>query len=148
MADLGKSPDEITGGIVDAALNLHKNLGPGLLESIYETIMARDLERRGLRVARQESVSFEYDGLEFHNYLRVDLLVESTIVVEVKSVERLLPVHPKQPLTYLRLMKLPIGLLINFGAPTLKEGLKRVVNHLQPSASPHLRVNRISDLAR
>ena len=76
--------------------------------------------------------------------LRVDILVESLVVVEIKSVERLLPVHPKQVLTYLRLLKLPVGLLVNFGAPTMKEGLQRVVNGLVPSASPRLRVNRLT----
>jgi iron complex transport system substrate-binding protein len=136
--------DDITGGIVDAACKLHKNLGPGLLESIYEIVLTRDLERRGFRAARQTPTSFEYDGLQFDNCLRVDLLVESLVVVEIKSVEKPAPVHPKQLLTYLRLMNLRVGLLINFGAPTLKEGLQRVVNMLQPSASPRLRVNTSS----
>jgi iron complex transport system substrate-binding protein len=134
--------DQITGHIVDAALRLHKALGPGLLESVYELVLARDLERRGLRAARQQLISFEYDGLEFRDCLRVDLLVESRVVVEIKSVEKPLPVHQMQLLTYLRLMNLPIGLLINFGAPTLKQGLQRIVNRLDPSASPRLRVNQ------
>ncbi|HEY3639131.1 MAG TPA: GxxExxY protein [Rhizomicrobium sp.] len=133
--------DDITGEIVDSAYKLHKDLGPGLLESVYEVILARELERRGLRAARQESVSFDYDGLHFRDCLRVDLLVESRVVVEIKSVERLLPVHPRQLLTYLRLMHLRVGLLINFGAPTFREGLQRIVNELPPSASPRLRVN-------
>ena len=137
-----KSLDDVTGEIVDAAYKLHTGLGPGLLESVYETVLARDLQRRGLRVERQKSVAFDYDDLHFDDGLRVDLLVESRVVVEIKSVERLLPVHPKQVLTYLRLLNLSVGLLINFGAPTLKEGLKRIVNGLEPSASPRLRVNR------
>ena len=141
MADPQKSFDDVTGEIVDAAYRLHTGLGPGLLESVYEVILARELERRGLRAARQESVSFDYDGLHFRDCLRIDLLVESRVVVEIKSVERLLPVHPRQLLTYLRLMHLRVGLLINFGAPTLREGLKRIVNDLPPSASPRLRVN-------
>jgi iron complex transport system substrate-binding protein len=115
--------------------------GRGLLESVYEVILARELERRGLRATRQESISFDYDGLHFRDCLRVDLLVESRVVVELKSVEKLLPVHPRQLLTYLRLMHLRVGLLINFGAPTLREGLRRIVNELPPSASPRLRVN-------
>ena len=131
-----KSLDDVTGEIVDAAYKLHTGLGPGLLESVYETVLARDLQRRGLLVERQKPVSFDYDGLHFDDGLRVDLLVESRVVVEIKSVERLQPVHPKQVLTYLRLMNLSVGLLINFGAPTLKEGLKRIVNDLEPSASP------------
>jgi GxxExxY protein len=135
--------DEITGKIVDSAYQLHKGLGPGLLESVYEMILARDLERRGLKVERQFPLSFEYDGLRFSEALRIDLFVERTVIIEIKSVERLAPVHPKQLLTYLRLLHLPVGLLINFGAGTLKEGLHRVVNGLTPSASPRLRVNRI-----
>jgi len=139
-----RSLDDITGEIVDAAFQLHKGLGPGLLESVYELILAKDIEQRGLRAARQEPVSFEYDGLEFRGCFRVDLLVEWRVVVEIKSVEKILPVHRMQVLTYLRLMKLPVGFLINFGAPTLKECLQRIVNRLEPSASPRLRVNHLS----
>jgi len=104
-------------------------------------MLARNLERRGLRTARQEPVSFEYDGLRFDNCRRIDLLVESQVVVDVKSIEHVLPIHRRQLLTYLRLMRLPVGLLVNFGQPTLKEGLQRIVNRLPPSASPSLRVN-------
>jgi GxxExxY protein len=136
------SLDDVTGEIVDAAYKLHTGLGPGLLESVYEVVLARDLERRGLRAVRQEPISFDYDGLHFHDCLRLDLLVEDCVIVEIKSVEKLLPVHLKQLLTYLRLVRLPVGLLINFGAPTMKEGLQRVVNQLIPSASSRLRVNR------
>jgi len=133
--------DDITGEIVDSAFKLHTGIGPGLMESVYEMVLARDLARRGLAVARQVPVSFDYDGLHFEDVLRLDLMVESMVVVEIKSVERLHRVHPKQLLTYLRLLCLPVGLLINFGAPTLKEGVHRVVNGLIPSASPRLRVN-------
>ena len=141
------SLDHVTGEIVDAALKLHQGLGPGLLESVYETVLARDLQRRGLGVTRQKPVPFEYDGVQFNEGLRVDLLVDDMVIVEIKSVERTLPVHSKQVLTYLRLLHLPVGLLINFGAPTLKEGLTRIVNQLDPSASPRLRVNRESSAA-
>ena len=142
--DVAAKPlDDITGEIVDAAYKLHAGLGPGLLESVYEVVLSRDLERRGLRIERQKSLSFEDDGLRFNDAFRIDLLVESSVVVEIKSVERLSPVHPKQLLTYLRLMKLKVGLLINFGAPIIKEGIHRVVNGLVPSASPRLRVNRL-----
>lgn len=142
--DVAAKPlDDITGEIVDAAYKLHAGLGPGVLESVYEVVLSRDLERRGLRTERQKSLSFEYDGLRFNDAFRIDLLVESSVVVEIKSVERLSPVHPKQLLTYLRLMKLKVGLLINFGAPIIKEGIHRVVNGLVPSASPRLRVNRL-----
>jgi len=134
--------DEITGEIVDAAVKMHTLLGPGLLESVYEVVLARALERRGLKVERQKPVSFEFDGMRFEEGFRLDLLVEGVVVVELKSVEKLAPVHPKQLLTYLRLLHLQVGLLINFGVPTLKEGLHRIVNHYQPSASPRLRVNQ------
>ena len=136
-----KEVDEITGAVVDAAVKLHMDLGPGLLESVYEVVLARALERRGLAVERQKLVGFEHDGMVFNAGFRVDLLVESRVVVEIKSVSSLAPVYPKQLLTYLRLMRLPVGLLINFGAATLKEGLHRVVNRLPPSASSHLQVN-------
>lgn len=134
--------DEVTGQIVDAAVKVHQALGPGLLESVYETVLAHELTRRGLKVERQRIVRFEYDGMVFEEGLRLDLLVEERVVVELKSVERLLPVHSKQVLTYLRLIHQPVGLLINFGAATLKEGLHRIVNQYVPSASPRLRVNQ------
>lgn len=134
--------DDITGSIVDAAMKIHRELGPGLLESVYEAVLARALERRGFHVERQKVIRFEYDGMVFEEGFRTDLLVEGRVIVELKSVEKLAPVHGKQLLTYLRLMKLPVGLLINFGGATLKEGLHRVVNNLQPSASPRLRVNQ------
>jgi GxxExxY protein len=137
-----KSLDDITGLIVDAAVKLHKALGPGLLESVYEMVLTRDLQRCGLKVERQKPVSFQYDGLKFEDAFRIDLLVESKVVVEIKSVERPAPVHGKQVLTYLRLMNLPVGLLLNFGAPTLRQGLQRVVNGLDASASARLRVNQ------
>ncbi|MBI3677950.1 MAG: GxxExxY protein [Proteobacteria bacterium] len=133
--------DAITGQIVDAAFKLHVGLGPGLLESVYEAVLARELARRGLTVARQVPISFDYDGMHFHELVRVDLLVEQTVIIEVKSVEAHHPVHAKQLLTYLRLADLPVGLLINFGMPTLKAGLRRLVNRFDPSASPRLRAN-------
>ena len=138
MAEL----DDITGAVVDASLRIHRDLGPGLLESVYDAILARSLERRGLHVERHTPVGFEYNGMSFHEGFRVDLLVEHRVVVELKSVEQLAPVHYKQLLTYLRLLRLPVGLLINFGAPTLKEDLHRVVNDLARADSPALRVNR------
>lgn len=134
--------DDITGVVVDAAFKLHVALGPGLLESVYEAVLARDLARQRLKVERQHSVSFEYDGMRFDDAFRIDLLIDDCIVVEIKSVERPAPVHAKQLLTYLRLLKLPVGLLINFGQPRLKDGFTRVVNRLAPSASPRLRVNQ------
>jgi len=138
--------DEITGRVVDAAYKLHTRLGPGLLESVYEMVLAREIERLGLMVERQKPVTFEFDGMRFVDAFRVDLLLEGCVVVELKSVENLAPVHSKQLLTYIRLLNLPVGLLINFGSATMKEGLHRVVNKYQPSPSapPRLRVNQRS----
>lgn len=134
--------DDITEAIIEAAIQIHRDLGPGLLESVYEALLARALEKRGLHVERQTLVRFEYDGLVFDEGFRTDLLVEHQVIVELKSVERLAPVHGKQLLTYLRLMNKRVGLLINFGGNTLTDGLRRVVNDLPPSASPRLRVNQ------
>jgi len=137
-----KEIDEVTGIVVDSALKVHQALGPGLLESVYEIVLAHELVKRVLKVEQQKVVRFEYDGLVFEEGLRLDLLVDERVVVELKSVELLLPVHSKQLLTYLRLLHQPVGLLINFGAATLKEGLHRIVNQYVPSASPRLRVNQ------
>jgi iron complex transport system substrate-binding protein len=134
--------DDITGAIVDASLRVHRDLGPGLLESVYEAVLARALERRGFRVERQVSVRFEYDGMVFEEGLRLDLVVDDRVIVEVKSVEHLARAHPKQLLTYLKLTKRQVGLLINFGAPTLREGLRRIVNGFPYSAASRLRVNQ------
>ena len=134
--------DEITGAIIDASVKIHRDLGPGLLESVYEALLARELERRGFQVERQKVIRFEYDGMVFEQGLRVDLLVESRVVVELKSIEELARKHSMKVRTYIRLLRLPVGLLINFGGETLKEGLRRIVNHLNPSESPTLRVNR------
>lgn len=125
--------DYITGEIVDAAVKLHQFLGPGLLESVYLTVLTRELQRRGLDVRRQVPVDFEFQGLRFRNTLRVDLLVDGAVVVELKSVEKLAPVHWKQVLTYLKLLDVRVGLLINFGEATLKQGLHRIVNQYHPS---------------
>ncbi len=137
-------PEQLSAIVVDAAFHLHRDLGPGLLESVYQVLLARVLERRGLRVELQKPVIFDYDGLRFEGGLRVDLLVNGKLVVELKSVEKLAPVHAKQVLTYLRLLGLPLGLLINFGAATFREGCKRIVNGPQAVALSQLRVNRQS----
>ena len=133
-----QSTNDISGEIVDSAFGLHKELGPGLLESVYESLLARRLQKRGLSVARQKRVVFQFDEQTFDNGLRMDLLVEDRVVVEIKSVETLLPVHGMQVLTYLRLLRLNVGLLINFGAPTIKQGLRRIVDSYpqRGSASP------------
>jgi GxxExxY protein len=113
---------------VDCGYHLHMEIGPGLLESAYEALMAEGLRQRGLAVERQVAVPLQYNGVVIDNAFKIDLLVERRLVIELKSVERLSPVHGKQVLTYLRLMRLPLGLLMNFGQATFKDGLRRVAN--------------------
>ncbi|MES2339038.1 MAG: GxxExxY protein [Pseudomonadota bacterium] len=137
-----KDIDQISGDVLDVALRLHRDLGPGLLESVYEVVLAAKLAEMGYLVSRQRAVDFEFEGLRFEAAFRIDLLVDDRLIVEIKSVERLTVVHAKQLLTYLRLTKQPVGLLINFGGATLKEGIRRVVNDHRPSAAPRLRVNQ------
>jgi GxxExxY protein len=134
--------DDITGVIVDAAVCIHRTLGPGLLESLYEGVLACVLRRRGLSVHRQRLISFSYDGIDIEDAFRADLFVEQRVIVEVKSVELVAAVHAKQLLTYLRLMDLRVGLLLNFGAETMKEGMKRVVNNYTASSPSLLRINQ------
>jgi iron complex transport system substrate-binding protein len=137
-----KDIEAVSGDVVDVALALHRELGPGLLESVYETILSGKLTQLGYIVQRQLPIDIQYEGLLFQSAFRVDLLVDGRLVVEIKSVDLLNIAHTKQLLTYLRLMKQPVGLLLNFGAPTLKDGIRRVVNNYRPSASPRLRVNQ------
>jgi GxxExxY protein len=125
-----KEINELSGTIVDAAFHIHTKLGPGLLESVYETILAKELENRGLLVERQKSVPVIFEGIVFEEGFRADLIVEKQIIIELKSVEQIAPVHSKQLLTYLRLLDYRLGLLINFGAPLMKDGIKRIVNKL------------------
>ena len=121
--------DALAREAVDCGYTAHRELGPGLLESVYEMVLARALERRGIRMERQRSISFEFDGMKFDDAFRIDLLAEGKLVIEVKAVEKPSPVHGKQVLTYLRLMKLPVGLLMNFGQSTFKEGVQRIANN-------------------
>lgn len=113
---------------VDKGFRLHKDLGPGLLESVYETLLFESLRRDGLQVLRQQPVAVEHDGILIENGLKFDLLVEDKLLIEIKSTERHAPVHAKQLLTYLRVMNLRLGLLMNFGLATFKEGTCRMVN--------------------
>jgi GxxExxY protein len=122
--------NEIATQIVDAAYKVHTNLGPGLLESVYEAVLAYELEKRGLGVQRQVSIPVTYEGIRFDVGFKADLLVEQRVIVELKSVERSQPVHRKQVLTYIRLADLRLGLLINFGANLIKDGIARLVNQL------------------
>jgi GxxExxY protein len=135
--------DDITGAIVDAAVGIHRILGPGLLESLYESVLACELRRRALHVDRQRLISFSYDGMDNEDAFRADLFVEERVIVEVKSLERMAPVHTKQVLTYLRLTNLRVGLLFNFGAETMREGVNRVVNNYTASSASLLRINQV-----
>jgi len=120
--------DRISADVVDAAIKIHIELGPGLLESVYETVLAASLIRTGYKVDRQKPVDIRYDGLSFPGAFRMDLLVDDRLIVEIKSVEVLSKAHGKQLLTYLRLINQPVGLLLNFAGATMKEGIRRVVN--------------------
>ncbi len=138
MADI----EAAAADVIDVSMRIHRELGPGLLESVYETVLATKLARLGYRVARQVPVSFSFEDMVFDGAFRIDLLVEDTLLVEIKSVNRFNAAHLKQLLTYLRLTKQPLGLLVNFGGATLREGLRRVVNGHEPFASSRLRVNK------
>ena len=127
-----KEPEE-TEGIIGAAIEVHRTIGPGLLESVYEECVVIELELRGMRVERQQPVPLVYKGRRIGGDLKIDLIVNDRVVVELKSVERLLPIHDAQTITYLRLTGKPIGLLINFNVPLLKDGIHRFLNLSPPS---------------
>ena len=117
--------------VVDASYKIHVALGPGLMESIYEVVLCHELKKRGIRTKRQIPVPIEYDGLKFDEGFRADVIVEDLLVLELKSVEHVVPVHKKQTLTYARLMDKRLGLLLNFGAERMKDGIFRIVNGLE-----------------
>jgi GxxExxY protein len=116
---------------VDAAVKVHSALGPGLLESVYEAVLAKELERRGLSVARQVAVPIEYEGMKFDEGFRGDIIVEEKVILELKSVEQMSKVHHKQLFTYLKLKGLKLGYLLNFWAPLMKDGIKRMIHGLE-----------------
>ncbi len=126
----GVKENDLSKIILEAAFHVHTRLGPGLLESVYEVILAYELRKRGLEVERQRSIQIRYDNVLFEEGFRADLVVEDCVIVELKSVAALVPVHAKQVLTQLRLSGRKLGLLINFGEIHLKNGIKRVVNGL------------------
>lgn len=125
-----KDPNVISARVVDAAMVVHMNLGPGLLESVYEAALIHELSKRGHVVAGQVPVKVMYDGIALGEGFKMDLLVDDTVVVELKSCEESHPVHAKQLLTYLKLSDRRLGLLINFGKPLLKDGITRIVHQL------------------
>jgi GxxExxY protein len=122
--------NEIATQVVDAAFKIHTQLGPGLLESVYEAVLTYELRKRGLRVVRQKPIPVVYEEVQLEEGFRADLVIEDKVIIELKSVEAIAPVHKKQVLTYLRLSNLRLGLLINFGEALIKDGISRVVNGL------------------
>ena len=120
--------NEIAEVVIEIGFQIHRKWGPGLLESVYEELMVLHLRTNGFFVEQQKGISFDEDGVTLNIGFRADIIVERKLIVELKSVERLAPVHGKILLTYLRLTKLKLGLLMNFGEALLKNGIKRVIN--------------------
>ena len=112
----------------DIGMSIHQDVGPGLLESVYERVLADRLQQHGVKVDRQQPVHVEIYGKKYDDAFRYDLLLNDMLLIEIKSLEKLGPVHSKQVLTYIRLMNLPFGLLLNFGSETFKQGMRRIVN--------------------
>jgi GxxExxY protein len=137
-----RDKEEFSRIVVECAYRMHVEIGPGLLESVYEAVLDKLLQEKGLKVRRQQTIPIEVMGLSINEGFRADLIVEDLLLVELKSIEKFAPVHSKQVLTYLRLLNLPLGLLLNFGAATFKEGCKRIVNGQQDFVSSCLRVNQ------
>lgn len=125
--------DAVSAIVVDEAVAVHRELGPGLYETVYEAVLAGRLERRGLKVARQLAVPLSVDGHFFEASFRIDLLVDDRLVLEIKAVDQLSKAHARQLLTYLRILRQPVGLLLNFSAATMKDGIRRMVNDYKPS---------------
>jgi len=120
--------NELSSAVLEVAIDVHRRLGPGLLESVYQTILAYELSKRGFKVVKEEPIPLVWDNLHFDVGFRADLIVNDLLLIELKSVEQLAPVHKKQVLTYLRITGKKLGLLINFGEETLKDGIKRIIN--------------------
>ena len=129
--------DGITGLVVDAAMRVHTALGPGMLESVYEKCLKHELVKRGLGVESQIWLPVIYDGVKIEGGYKIDLLVESEVVVELKVVEQILEVHKAQLLSYLKLADKRVGLLINFNVVHLRDGIRRLVNNYRSLAPPH-----------
>ena len=131
MGQSAEVTNELTGRIIEAAIAVHRELGPGLLESIYEEGFCYELDRSGLAYERQVDFPILYKGNALKSHLRLDVIVEKVVIVELKSIEGLLPIHQAQLLTYLKLANLHVGLLINFNETVLKNGIRRIVNKFQ-----------------
>ncbi|WP_374614716.1 GxxExxY protein [Sphingorhabdus sp.] len=134
--------EELSAIAVDCGLQVHRDLGPGMLESAYETVLAHLLAKRGLNVERQKAVPIAYDGLIIDQGFRADIVIENKLLIELKAVERLSPVHARQVMTYLKFMNLPVGLLMNFSSVKFTEGLRRLVNNHRETSNSRLSVNR------
>ena len=128
--------NQLTEKIIGCAIEVHKTLGPGLLESAYEECMCYELTQNGLSISRQVPLPVVYKGINLDCGYRIDVVVNDLIVIELKTVEKLLPIHEAQLLTYLKLYKRSVGLLINFNVPVLKQGIKRLVNQFQKLSAP------------
>ncbi|NDV61112.1 GxxExxY protein [Puniceicoccales bacterium CK1056] len=128
--------NEIADRMLDVAFSLHRDLGPGLLESVYEVLLAHALEEAGLSAQRQVVVPIRYKGIQLDEGFRADLIVEEKVILELKSVERTNPAHKKQLLTYLKLSNLKLGYLLNFGEALMKDGITRIINGQLPPCSP------------
>lgn len=122
--------NQIATDVVNAAYKLHTGLGPGVFEIVYEVLLAHEMRKLGYRVERQVPVPIEWDGIKFDEGFRADLIIDDCVIIELKSIQALEPVHSKQVLTYLRLTEKRLGLLINFGEMRIKDGIKRIVNGL------------------
>jgi GxxExxY protein len=133
-----KPIDEITRDVIGLSMRIHNALGPGLFETVYETVLYGKLIEMGYHVDRQMPINIEFEGTRFSNAFKIDLLVDHRLIVEVKSVDHNSALHAKQLLTYLRLQNLPVGLAINFGCLSLTDGIKRVVNNHKDSAKSAL----------
>jgi GxxExxY protein len=120
--------NEIASLLVDTAVNLHKKLGSGLLESVYEVVLMNQLSKKGLHIQRQVSIPIEFEGEPFDEGFRVDLFIEGKLIIELKSVEKITQVHKKQLLTYLKLTNTKLGFILNFGAELMKDGIVRIIN--------------------
>jgi len=140
--------NEIARQVVDSAYRIHTTFGPGLLESVYDTVLTYELGRRGLRTVRQQAIPIIYEGIRIDAGFRADLIVEDKVIVEIKSLELLAPVHRKQLLTYLRLADKRLGLLINFHVVLIKDGISRIVNGLEEEDSHAKALRRKEEMAQ
>lgn len=135
----GLHENRIGGIVIEKAIQLHRDIGPGLLETVYEVLLAHSLEESGLRVQRQVIMPIQYHNIEFDEGFRADLVIQDKVILELKSVERINPAHKKQLLTYLELSGLKVGYLLNFGEALMKDGITRIINGRLPPCSPCLR---------